>query len=174
MNKPYLNNGNSGRKAKSSSRFNHEKFIQLARNSFKVKKFDRSIDNCRLAVDFALREGNREVAAAAYRIWIKALFELGKFADIKKICCEARSRFGNQLDLIYYEFKAALESGDTDKAARLGSEYIDLHNAADKAQKSPFTESIGKLGEVKRATEEIENKKSKRNVPEETEPKSDL
>lgn len=151
MNRPITNNLNGGRKAKIPARFNYEKFMQLAQNSFKIMKYSRAADNCRLAIDLAVQQGNLEGASQGYQLWLKALFEARKFVEIKKICCEARSRFGNGLDLLYYEFKAAQGMGDAVVASKLAREFVELHNVYDNSKFSYFYTTIDKISEVKTA-----------------------
>ena len=108
------------------SKYGYEDFMKLALNSFNGKKYARAVDNCRLAVEIALKEKRNKQAAEAYELWIKALFEEKKLSEIKRICCEARSKLGNYLDLLYYEFDAALLSNDKIHARRFANEYLEM------------------------------------------------
>jgi hypothetical protein len=156
MEKTRIKGFNGGRKGNSLGSFGFDKFMKLARNSFSVKKYSRAVDNCRLAVDFAVRRNDFDQAAQAYRLWIDSLFELNKFADVKKVCCDARSKFGHSLDLIYYEFKVALALGDFTIAAKLAREFIESHKNI-KMQTSPaFNVMVDKLDEVTVTLAEIE------------------
>ena len=105
MNNYNSKNINGGRKAKSLAKYSYEKFILLAQNSFKIMKYSRTADNCRLAIDLATQQGSTEGVIKAYQLWMKALLKANKFGELKKVCCEARSKYGNGLDLLYYEFK---------------------------------------------------------------------
>jgi|GEM_PF-4631802 len=116
--------------ARTYGRFVSKDFLKLARNSYAVKKFSRAIDNCRLAVDMAIKNKNNHAAAEAYDLWINILLEEGKYAEVKKTACEARSRIGNYLDLLYYEFVASLHLGNPGNSAKLGREFIQLAEAA--------------------------------------------
>jgi len=138
----------------------HKKFIKLAHNSLKAKRYALAADNCRLAADIALAQNNLKQAAAAYELWIRALFEQGEYAEIKKICCEARSKFGNSLDLLYYEFKAAISSKDKKSAVGLAKEFIELHSNVKENPSSFFSKTFDKLDEVKDLITEIENAQS--------------
>ena len=155
MTKSYANNFNGGRKARVLGNLNFDKFMKLARNSFAVKKYSRAVDNCRLAVEFAVRQSDPESAAAAYRLWIKSLFELSKFAEIKKVCCDARSKFGHSLDLLYYEFKAAVSAGYYETAAKLAREFIVSHKSLDPKTPPAFNMTADKIGEVTSMLEKI-------------------
>jgi hypothetical protein len=145
-------------------KFGFDKFIKLAHNSYKANRYSLTVDNCRLAANMALKEGNKNNAAKAYELWIKALFKDRKFAEIKKICCEARSKFGNNLDLLYYEFKAAREAGDNTIALKLGREFIELHKNCGRNSSSLFNKSVAKLDEVKTAMIELEKNSSSQPV----------
>lgn len=116
--------------ARTYGRFVTKDFLKLARNSYAVKKYSRAIDNCRLAVDMAIKNKNNQAAAEAYDLWINILLEEGKYAEVKKTACEARSRIGNYLDLLYYEFLASLHLGNPENSARLGREFIQLAGSA--------------------------------------------
>jgi hypothetical protein len=141
-------NYNGGRKGGTIGRFGFDKFMQLAKNSYGVGKLNRAVDNCRLAVDYAIRENNQTGAAMAYQLWIKAYMELKKFAEAKKVCCEARSKFGNHPDLIYYEYKVAALAGETGKAVRLGKEFIEMCHSQQPSDKKIFTDTCDILPEV--------------------------
>lgn len=151
----------NGRNLKSLGRFGFEKFIQLARNSFKGERYFRAADNCRLAVEFALRRNNHHQAAEAYDLWIKSLSKKRKYSEVKKVCCEARSKLGNHLDLLYYEAKAAFFSGDIKVSARLAKEYIEFRNKASVKSLPYLNKSYDKLDEVKGILNEIEKDKMK-------------
>ncbi|MCP4581877.1 MAG: hypothetical protein GY839_09675 [candidate division Zixibacteria bacterium] len=158
MGKSYTNNINGGRRTKSLGNLGFDKFIKLAKNSYGVKKYSRAIDNCRLAVDFAVRQNDLEQAAEAYHLWIDSLFELTKYADVKKVCCDARSKFGHSLDLLYYEFKVAMLTGEFKIAAKLAKEFIESHKNI-KAETSPaFNAMADKLDEITVALEDIEKR----------------
>lgn len=156
MNRSAVKNNLEGKKPNGLGSLGFDKFYKLAQNSFGVKKYSRAVDNCRLAVDLALRQNNLEQAARAYRLWIESLFELAKFQDIKKVCCDARSKFGHDLSLLYYEFKATFFSNDYHIAAKLGKE---LKNALDNtsfASPALFIITQDKLDEVNNYLMEIE------------------
>jgi hypothetical protein len=150
---PYYN---GGRKGGTIGRFGFDKFMQLARNSYSVGKFNRAVDNCRLAVEHAIRENNLIGAAGAYELWIDSLMKLSKYAEVKKICCDARSKFGNSIDLVYYEFIAALSAQDRSAAARLAREFIEMQKSANNGERSFFNNTAGKIGEVQQALSELE------------------
>ncbi len=122
--------------------------MQLAQNSFNVKKYSRAADNCRLAANFAMAQNNTRGAAESYQLWIKSLLNLGKPADVKKVCCDARSKFGNHPDLVYYEYLSALDIGDKIIAAKLAREYIELTKEIVINENSIFVDNIDKLDEV--------------------------
>jgi len=140
---------NNGRKAKTLGKFNYDKFIQLAQNSYNVKKYSRAVDNCRLAAGFAMNQDNIQGAAEAYQLWIKSLLKLKKQTDVKKTCCDARSKFGNHLDLVYYEYLSALEGNDYNRATKLGRGYLELASGLNPTENVIFIESLEKLDEVK-------------------------
>ncbi len=123
--------------------------MQLAQNSYNAHKYSRAADNCRLAAEFAFNEENKEGAAEAYQLWIKSLLKLSKLSDVKKICCDARSKFGNHLDLVYYEYVAALNLGSFDKANKLGNQFLELACEKNADGNEIFIESIDKLDEVR-------------------------
>ncbi len=145
------------RNARSLGNLGFEKFMMLARNSFKVKKYSRTADNCRLAADAALSRNKPRQAAQAYQLWIKSLFEQGKYMDVKKVCCDARNKFGNKLDLLYFEFKAAMSSRHFRIAAKLAQEFIEMHKNSRTDPSAPFNTSIDKLDDVKSALKEIKD-----------------
>lgn len=149
MNNFNSSNINGGRKAKSLAKFSYEKFIQLAQNSFKIMKYSRTADNCRLAIDLAAQQGNIEGAITAYQLWLKALLKAGKFNELKKVCCEARSKYGNGLDLLYYEFKAAQGNGDDVIGAKLARSFIEMHDSIDDSKSGVFVATFDKITEVK-------------------------
>ncbi len=129
-------------------RFVSKDFLKLARNSYAVKKYSRAIDNCRLAVDMAIKNKNNAAAAEAYDLWINILLQEGKYAEVKKTACEARSRIGNYLDLLYYEFVASLHLGNPQNSVRLGREFVQLAESID-GKDSFGTLSRNKVDEVK-------------------------
>jgi hypothetical protein len=130
--------------------------MQLARNSYNVGKFNRAVDNCRLAVEHAIRENNLKGAAGAYEIWIDSLMKLSKYAEVKKTCCDARSKFGNSIDLVYYEFKAALSALDNQAAARLAREFIGMQKTGNNGERSFFNNTAKKINEVQQTLSELE------------------
>jgi hypothetical protein len=149
-------NHNANRKSGPLGRFGFDKFLQLARNSFGVGKFNRAVDNCRLAVEHAVRSNNLKGAAEAYELWIDALMKLGKYTEVRKTCCDARSKFGNGIDLIYYEFKAVAAAGDYNIAARLGREFIEMSKNHNNTNDSLFANTIDKAQEVQQSLSEFE------------------
>jgi len=152
---------NGGRKAKTIGRFGFEKFFQLAQNSFNVKKYSRAADNCRLAVDCAIQENNREGAANAYGLWIDSLFLMNRYSDLKKICCEARSKYGNALDLLYYEYRAAMLSGDMKIAAKFAHEFIEMAKSGSNQNNPFFNHTKNKLDEAIEMLSKYENDQAK-------------
>jgi len=129
--------------------------MKLAYNSYNVKKYSRTADNCRLAVDMAIRQKNSAQAAEAYRLWIASLFEQNKYGEVKRICCDARSKFGSSLDLVYFEFKASYLAGDTEKALRLAAEFKEVGKSVDAQNPTAFETTSDKIGEVQSILENI-------------------
>lgn len=146
------------RNMKSLGRFSFEKFIKLARNSFKVERYLRAADNCRLAVEIALRQNNRQQAAEAFDLWIKSLFKKKKYSEVKKVCCDARSKLGNHLDLLYYEAKAAFSSGDFKVSARLAREYIEFRKKTKVKSSTSLNKTYEMFDEMKGLLNKVENK----------------
>lgn len=151
-----------------SSHFNHrtgvligkngsDKFLRLAHNSYKNNKYSLTADNCRIAALIAVREKDLQKASIAYELWIESLFKENKYADIKKVCREARSKFGNRLDLLYYEFKVALAVKDYRIAIKLANEFVGLHKNIEKKSSSFFIKTVDKLEEVTNTLKEIQN-----------------
>jgi len=138
-------------------KYGFDKFVRLARNSFKANNYALTADNCRLAVNIALAQNNLNEAEIAYELWIRALFEQDQYPEIKKICCEARSKFGNSLDLLYYEFKAAVNARDNKSAVGLAKEFIELHKNSKGNLSSFFNKTIDKLKEVTAYLKEVDN-----------------
>lgn len=143
------------------SKFGFKKFYKLANNSFKAKNYPLTADNCRLSVNIALSENNLKQAAKAYELWIKSLFEENNYAEVKKVCCMARSKFGNNLDFLYYEFKAAISIKDFNIAVRLGKEFIDVCKSMKGKPSGMFSSAYNKLDEVSIQLKEIEDTQSK-------------
>jgi len=156
MNKSAVKSNLEGKKPNGLGSLGFAKFYKLAQNSFGVKKYSRAVDNCRLAVEMALRQNNLEQAAQAYRLWIESLFELNKFPDIKKVCCDARSKFGHDLSLLYFELKAAFLSNDHHIAAKLGREFMNAHDNTSFGSPALFKITQEKLDEVNNYLVEIE------------------
>jgi hypothetical protein len=115
-------------KIKPLSKFGYADFMKLATNSYKTKNFGRAVDNCRLAIEIAERVKDLKGMADGYDLWISALVAEKKYSAIKKLCCEARSKLGNYLDLTYYEFQTACNSGDSQIAKKLAAEYLEIKN----------------------------------------------
>jgi hypothetical protein len=108
------------------SKYGFDDFMKLAINSFRVKKYGRAADNCRLAAEIALRERDNGGLVKVFDLWLNALLEDGKFGEVKKICCEARSKLGSYPDLLFYEFKVARNKNEAVIARKLGEEYIEM------------------------------------------------
>jgi len=157
MNRPTAKNYLEGKKPNGLGNLGFDKFYKLAQNSFNVKKYDRAVDNCRLAVESAVRQSNLNQAAQAYRLWLESLFELNKFPEIKKVCCDARGKFGHDLSLLYYEFKAAFLANDFHIAAKLGRELINSHNNTNSGPSALFDIAQDKLDEVNNIITVIKN-----------------
>lgn len=109
---------------RSYGRFGTKDFLKLARNSYAIKKYSRAIDNCRLAVDMAIKNNDNLEAAEAFNLWINILLEEKKYSEVKKVTCDARSKLGNYPELLYYEFKASLNLPNISNAIKLGREFI--------------------------------------------------
>jgi hypothetical protein len=163
MAKSPQSNVDNGRKPKSMSRFSYTKFMQLAQNSYKKQKYGLVADNCRLAVEYALQQNKLEAATQAYRLWIHALMESGKFKEVKKVCCSARSIFGNLIDLLYYEFKASQMAGEKTIAAKIAREFIETSRKIDKSNHPWFSETIDKLNEVAEILDKLEDGRAEKN-----------
>jgi len=157
MNKLAAKNYIESKKSNGLGSLGFDKFYKLAQNSYGVKKYSRAIDNCRLAVDLASRQNNLDQAARAYRLWIESLFELKKFPEVKKVCRDARGKFGHDLSLLYYEFKAAHLANDYNIAAKLGRELICSHENADFGHSALFNITQDKLDDVNNILTEIKN-----------------
>ncbi len=157
MNRPIVKNYLESKKSNGLGSLGFDKFYKLAQNSFGVKKYARAVDNCRLAVEMAIRQNNLNQAAQAYRLWLESLFELNKFSDVRKVCCDARGKFGHDLGLLYYEFKAAFLANDYQAAGKLGRELINSHNDANSGLSALFSMTQDKLDNVNNVLEEIKN-----------------
>lgn len=156
---------NNNRKAKNMGKLNFDKFMQLAKNSYGVKKYSRAADNCRLAAEYAFNQNNITGAAEAYQLWIKSLLMLKKSAEVKKICCNARSKFGNHLDLVYYEYLSALDNGDMEIAAKLGREFLEISREITGDENTIFIESLDKLDEVSQCLDQLQrNQQASRQI----------
>ena len=129
--------------------------MKLAYNSYNVKKYSRTADNCRLAVDMAIQQNDQAQAAEAYRLWIASLFEQRKYGEVKKVCCDARSKFGSRLDLLYFEFKASHLAGDQEKALKLAAEYKETRKTIDLQNPTTFESTADKIGEVEQILTDI-------------------
>ena len=134
----------------------------LACNSYKVKNYPLTVDNCRLSVNIALMENNLKQAANAYEIWIKSLYEEGNYSEVKKVCCMARSKFGNSLDFLYYEFTAAISIKDFAIAVRLGKEFVNACNKLKEKPSGKFSSTYNRLNEVSIQLKKIEDIQSKK------------
>jgi hypothetical protein len=130
------------------SKYGHNDFMKLASNSYKTKNYGRAIDNCRLAVEMAERVKDSKGMAEAYDLWISALMAENKYSAIKKLCCEARSKLGNYLDLTYYEFKATQQNGDPEIAKKLAAEYMDIKNKISVTKNTWGVKTINLTAEV--------------------------
>ncbi|OQX92714.1 MAG: hypothetical protein B6D58_01375 [candidate division Zixibacteria bacterium 4484_95] len=132
--------------------------MKLAKNSFKVERYSRAADNCRLAVEIALRQNNRLQAAEAFDLWIRSVIKKKKYSEVKKICCEARSKLGNHLDLLYYEAKVAFSSGDYKVFTRLAKEYIELRKKTKVKSSTILNKSYERIDEIKDLLNKVEKK----------------
>ena len=157
MNRSVAKNYLEGKKPNGLGSLGSDKFYKLAQNSFKVKKYSLAVDNCRLAVDLASRQNDLDQAAQAYRLWIESLFELKKFPEVKKVCCDARGKFGHDLSLLYCEFKAAYFSNDYYIAAKLGRELISFYSNSNFGPSALFNITQDKLDYVINILKEIKN-----------------
>jgi hypothetical protein len=115
-------------KIKPLSKYGYADFMRLATNSYRTGNFGRAVDNCRLAVEMAERVKDLKGMAEAYDLWINSLLMEKKYQAIKKLCCEARSKLGNYLDLVYYEFLMACDTNDSLIARKLAFEFIEIKN----------------------------------------------
>lgn len=140
-----------------SGRYPADKFLRLAENSLNTGNYELAVDNSRLAVNIALSNENLDKAAKAYELWVKALFKLKAYSHIKKVCCDARSKYGNSLDLLYYEVKAAFLANVRDTAIGLAKEFIDLHRTSKNKKSNHFNSTYDKLEEIESILKEFEN-----------------
>jgi hypothetical protein len=135
-------------KIKPLSKFGYTDFMKLAANSFRTNNFGRAVDNCRLAMEIAERVKDLKGMAEAYDLWINSLIAEKKYSAIKKLCCEARSKVGNYLDLTYYEFRMARDSGESQIAGKLAAEYMEIKNKITSAQNIWGIKTIDRAAEV--------------------------
>lgn len=129
-------------------KFDLERYMVLARNSFRVGKFELACDYCRQIADTALRLGRSEQAEQAYYIWCLANLKSGKYAEAKKVCFEARAKLGNNLNLLYFETLIAAVGNEIEKVPKLARNFKDLWNNQGAVSDEARAESREKLGEV--------------------------
>lgn len=139
----------SGGKIKPLSKYGYSDFMKLAANSYRTANFGRAVDNCRLAVEMAERSRDLKSMAEAYDLWINALLAEKKYSAIKKLCCEARSKLGNYLDLVYYEFSMARLSGDNLVTRKLAAEFIEIINKNSLDKTTWGASKIERIDEIK-------------------------
>ncbi|MCD6162434.1 MAG: hypothetical protein J7K40_08490 [candidate division Zixibacteria bacterium] len=148
----------------SISKFGFKKFYKLASNSFIVKNYSLAVDNCRHAANIALSDNNLKQAAKAFELWIKVLFEDSNYYDIKKVCCLARSKFGNNLDSLYYELIAAINKNDFNIAAKLAKEFIALRKSMTEKPSGAFNNTYNQLDEILILQKKIESTQSENKI----------
>jgi hypothetical protein len=154
----------SGNGLRPLSKYGYDDFMKLALNSFKGKKYARAIDNCRLAVENALRQNKFPWAAEAYDLWINALIEDKRYSEIKKICCEARSKLGNYLDLLYYEFATARFMKDITLARKFAEEYREILKRPKDDKLSFGMKTINKEPEIQELIALVDKQMNENNV----------
>lgn len=135
-------------KIKPLSKYGYADFMRLATNSYRTGNYGRAVDNCRLAAEMAERAKDFKGMAEAYDLWINALLVEKKNQAIKKLCCEARSKLGNYLDLIYYEFLMARDSNDSLIARKLAVEFIEIKGKTIINKNTWGFSKIGHTGEI--------------------------
>jgi hypothetical protein len=138
-----------GGQIKPLSKFGYADFMKLAANSYRSNNFGRAVDNCRLAVEMAERGKDLKGMAEAYDLWINSLLAEKKYQAIKKLCCEARSKLGNYLDLVYYEFQMAHNSNDPIIARKLATEFIEIKSKLTAAKNIWGVGKIDKFTEIR-------------------------
>jgi|GEM_PF-2362172 hypothetical protein len=138
----------SAGKIKPLSKYGYADFMRLAANSHKAGNYGRAVDNCRLAVEMAERAKDIKSMADAYDLWINALMVEKKYQAIKKLCCEARTKLGNYLDLVYYEFLVARNSNDSSIARKLAAEFLEMKSKTIKKKNSWGITKIEFAGEI--------------------------
>lgn len=123
-----------------------QKILRLAVNSFRKKKYSLAIDYCRKVAN-AVNGGGR-FAAEAYYIWCLSCLKMNKPDDARKACYDARLKFGNYLDLVYFELLIATLKGELGKIPRFAERFVELYEEAG-GKFDPFkektSEHIGKV-----------------------------
>jgi len=153
-------------KIKPLSKYGYADFMRLAANSYRTGNFGRAVDNCRLAVEMAERAKDHKGMAEAYDLWINALLMEKKYQAIKKLCCEARSKLGNYLDLVYYEFLMACDTNDFLIARKLAVEFIEIKSKTTINKNTWGVGKIGHAGEIQKSLDSLQasNESSKQNM----------
>lgn len=156
----------SSGKIKPLSKYGYADFMRLATNSYRTGNFGRAVDNCRLAVEIAERVKDHKGMADAYDLWINALIAEKKNQAIKKLCCEARSKLGNYLDLVYYEFLMARDSNDSLIARKLAIEFVEIKGKTTINKNSWGVAKIEYVGEIQGYLDSLPapNENSKQNM----------
>lgn len=123
-----------------------QRILKLAANSFSNGKYSRAIDYCRKAVDAA--KCGKDPAAEAYYIWCLSCLKMNNPAEAKKVCCDARLKLGNYLDLVYFEILIAAAKGESEKIPRFAESYMELYDDAAGKFDRHKEKSCDKIGEV--------------------------
>jgi hypothetical protein len=155
--KIYDNSSPNGRGPRPLGNYGYNDFMKLALNSFNGKKYARAIDNCRLAVENALRQNKFSWASEAYDLWINALFVDKRHSEIKRVCCDARSKLGSYLDLLYYEYMAARLMNDIVLARKFAMEYREMSGKSKNGEPSFGVKTIVKAAEIQEFVAQVDN-----------------
>ena len=102
------------------------RYLTLARNSFAKGKFDLASDYCRQITANGVSPNIDDIILEAYYLWCLANLNLRRSDDVKRICYEARTKFGNYLDLVYFELTASAISCDFEKVMKFSETFLEI------------------------------------------------
>jgi len=124
-------------------------FLTLARNSFAKGKFDLAADYCRQIIESCIVSKMDEIAYEAYYLWCLANLNLSQPEDVRKVCYDARSKYGNYLDLIYFELLSWALSGNIEKVIKFCETYLAFYENSNHAEMPLRSRTAEKYTEVK-------------------------